>query len=357
MPFTRPTLQEIHDRIIADIEARMTDNAPLLLVALLRILAKVFAAAIHIVYGVLVWLGRMIIVNTAETDWLGKHATEWGLTRKASTFAVGAVIFTGIDTTIIPEGTLVQNEAGSEYETTAEGTISSGEANIAVKAVLPGVDSNFLKDAPLDILETTLVSPITGIDSLVLVDGEITGGLDEETDEDLRTRILERIQLQPAGGAEHDYIRWAKEVDGVEDAWAFGNYYGGGTVAVVIKPENPTLVAQVDAYIDPRRPVTAAVTVLDIDPVSVHFDISLDPNDVPTQEAIKTALRNLFEDEGVPGGLILWTHITSAIASSGVFDYEITQVIVGLAVWTLGDDLTFNNFEFPQLGATNWSDL
>lgn len=357
MPFDRPTLQTIYDRIINDIESRLTSNTPLLRRALLRVLAKVFAAAIHICYGFIVWVAEQIIVTDAETNWLDKHGFMWGVIRKAATFAVGQITFTGVDDTIIPKGTLVQNEAGSEYGTIADGVIVSGQAIVDIQAIEAGAEHNFLKEAPLQILMVVLVSPISGIDDSITVNGEITGGLDEEEDEDYRTRILQRIQLQPAGGATHDYIRWATEVAGVEDAWCFPQYYGAGTVGVVIYPENPALIPIVQSYIDERRPVTAAVTVDDIIPVAFHFDISLDPNDAETRTAIVEALGDLLRDEGSPGGTILWTHILSAISSSGVYDYEITQLVVGIAVWPLGTDVTLNGFEFPQLGNVVFSDL
>lgn len=352
MPFSRPTLQQIHDRIINDLESRLTSSTPLLLRALLRVLAKVFAAGIHICYGFIVWVAKMIMVTDAELDWLKKHGLMWGVIYKSAEFAVGQVQFTGVETTVIPQGTLVQNDSGSEYETLAIGTITGGIADVNVQATEAGADYNYTKTQPLEILLVVLVSPITGIDDTIEVNGEITGGLDDEETEDYRTRILERIQLQPAGGAAHDYIRWAKEVSGVEDAWCFPLYYGAGTVGVVIYPENPAVIPTVQTYIDARRPVTAAVTVDDITPVSIDFAISIDPNDTDTADAITEALTDLLRDEGKPGGTIPWTHITGAISSSGVYDYDITEVVVGLAIWPLGDDITLNDFEFPVIGDT-----
>jgi uncharacterized phage protein gp47/JayE len=359
MPFERPTLNTIYRRLVSDIEARMTGNTPLLKGALLRVLAWVFAASIHIAYGFITWLGEQILPNTAETNWLDKHAFMWGVIRKASTFAVGNVTFSGVDTTVIPAGTLLQNDEGSEYETLTLLTITGGSATGDIRATEPGEASNFYKPAPLFILQLVLTSPISGIDPDVIVNGEITGGLDEESDEDLRARILERIQLQPAGGAKNDYIRWAKEVDGISKAWAFGNYYGAGSVAVVIYPENPGLITPVHNYIsDPaRKPLTAVLYVDDIDPVTIHFWIKLDPNDADLQTAITNNLAELLLDEGSPGGTILLSHMRTAISASGVFDYELTQIQVGLAVIDPADDFTLNNFEFPQLGNIVFSAL
>lgn len=359
MPFERPTLKAIYKRIVSDIEARMTGNTPLLRRALLRVLAWVFAAAIHICYGFITWLGEQIMPSTAETNWLYKHAFMWGIIPKAATYAVGNITFTGTDTTVIPAGTLLQNSDGSEYETIIQVVITGGSANVDVQATESGADSNYTKDNPSDILLLILASPISGVNDTATVSGEITGGLDNESSEDLRIRILERIQLQPAGGAENDYVRWAKEVDGITKAWSFGNYFGAGTVAVVIYPENPALIAIVQAYIvDPdRKPLTAVVTVDDIEPVTIDFWIALDPNNTDMQDAITNNLDELMLEEGSPGGTILLTHMRSAVSSAGVFDYEITQIQVGLAVIAPPTDFTLNNFEFPQLGNIIFSAL
>ena len=359
MPFERPTLITIYKRIVSDIEARMTGNTPLLKRALLRVLAWVFAASIHIAYGFITWLGEQILPNTAETNWLRKHAFMWGVIPKASTFAVGNVTFTGVNTTVIPKGTLLQNDEGSEYETSTILEITGGIVTVNIKAVAPGEDSNFYKPSPLFVLQLVLTSPISGINPDVIVNGEITGGLDEETDEDLRVRILERIQFQPAGGAKNDYIRWAKKVDGVSKVWAFGNYYGAGSVAVIIYPENPGLITPVYDYIsDPvRKPLTAVLYVDDIDPVTIHYWIKLDPNDIDIQTAIIKNLAELLLEEGFPGGTILLSHMRQAISASGVFNYELTKIQVGLAVIDPADDFTLNNFEFPQLGNIVFSAL
>ena len=59
----------------------------------------------------------------------------------------------------------------------------------------------------------------------------LTGGTDTETDEQLRARILHRIQNPPMGGAAADYVAWALAVPGVTRAWAAPEQ-GVGTITV-----------------------------------------------------------------------------------------------------------------------------
>lgn len=78
-------------------------------------------------------------------------------------------------------------------------------------------------------------------------------------------RLLEYIRQPPAGGNENDYVKWAKEVAGVVQAYCYPIARGLGTVDVVIVADISTgsevpdvdLVAAVQSYIDGLRPTTA----------------------------------------------------------------------------------------------------
>ena len=59
----------------------------------------------------------------------------------------------------------------------------------------------------------------------------MTGGVEAENDDDLRARILQRIQNPPMGGAQADYVTWALAVPGVTRAWAAPEQ-GIGTITV-----------------------------------------------------------------------------------------------------------------------------
>ena len=87
------------------------------------------------------------------------------------------------------------------------------------------------------------------------------GGVDQEADSELLARLLELIRRPPAGGNRHDYRRWAMEVEGVTEAFAYPLRRGLGTIDVAIVsgdglPSQDT-IARVQAHIDDVRPVTA----------------------------------------------------------------------------------------------------
>jgi hypothetical protein len=65
--------------------------------------------------------------------------------------------------------------------------------------------------------------------------GGLTGGADQETLEDLRTRVLERFRTPPAGGnAAHMADVAEKSSPSVQKAFVYPCYNGPGTVAVVV---------------------------------------------------------------------------------------------------------------------------
>ena len=59
--------------------------------------------------------------------------------------------------------------------------------------------------------ELELVNPIAGINSTVTVVAPLpSNGAEPETLAELKERVLDRIRDTPQGGAEADYIAWAK---------------------------------------------------------------------------------------------------------------------------------------------------
>ena len=111
MPFERPTLTIIINRIQNDIETRLSDVGTLLRRSLLKILARVFGGAIHLLYGYIDYQSDQIFVTTADTSGLDKIATEYGKTRNAATYATGQGTATGTAGTTIPINSRLQSSS------------------------------------------------------------------------------------------------------------------------------------------------------------------------------------------------------------------------------------------------------
>lgn len=329
MAFDRPTLTEIIDRITADFVSRLNLTGALLRNSVVRVLSRVYAGAVHGLYGYLDFLSRQLIPDTAEDEYLQAWADTWGISRQPATYASGPVVFTGTDSSVIPAGSVLQASDGSEYETQADATITGGTVTATVEAQAAGAAGNLSAGVTL-----SLVSPISGVDNSATVDtGGITGGTDIESDESLRARLLARIQQPPQGGAAHDYENWALEVVGVTRAFVFPLRYGLGTVGVtfVLDGEASIIpdagkVAEVQDYIDERRPVTADVTVFA--PVEVQLDmtIKLEPNTAAVQAAVTAEIADLIRRESEPDGFLYVSQLDEAISiAQGEIDHEIVS--------------------------------
>ncbi len=339
MAFIRPTLQELNTRIQADIESRVTGGNKLLRRSVLKVLGTIFAGAMHLLYGFLNWVYKQSFPDTAEKENLERSANIWGITRIPAAFSQGNVTFTGDNGTDIPAGTEIQLSNGLVFTTDALGTVSGGTVTVAATASVAGPDSDAVAGTAI-----SLSSPITGITTQgVVASGDLSGGLLEESDEDLLTRLLARIQNPPHGGSEADYIAWAKEVPGVTRAFVLPLHLGAGTVGVTFVRDDDSgsiipsagEVATVQAYIDDpsRRPVTADVTVFAPTAVPLNFTIAVTPNTTAVKAAVEAELEDLIYREAEPGGTILLTHINEAISlATGETDHTLTVPAANVTV-------------------------
>lgn len=353
MPFQRPELATLISRAQADIESRLPGADARLRRTLLGVLARIHAGSVHALYGYLDWLAKQLMVDTAEVEHLERWASIWGVARKAAAQASGDVTFTGTDGVTIPAATVLARADGVEYATDADVTIAGGTATAAVTAAEGGADGN--ADAASSL---SLVSPIAGVNSAATVAaGGLTGGTDTEADEDLRTRVLRRIQQPPHGGADFDYVAWALEVAGVTRAWVYPAELGLGTVTVRFMMDDTYAdgipqaadVTAVQDYIDALRPVTAALTV--VAPVAVALDltIALEPNTATVQAAVQAELEDLLQREAEPGATILLSHLREAISiAAGETDHDLVSPAA---------DVTHSTGEIPVLGTITWQAL
>src|SRR5215831_6201013 len=274
MPWNTPSLRRVRELTRDNIRANLPGADALVPNSVLRVLADCQSALCHLVLQFIDWLALQLIPDTAEHEWLDRHGFIWlvnadGSTgRKLATLASGTVNFIGdFGGIIIPRGTrlTVGGVAGAvgglvEYETLREIRTHSGQlpSPVEVRALDPGRIGNLDRDFPLSVVGT-----IPGVISVRAI--TVTGGTDDENDDELRFRVLHRIRMPPQGGAAHDYVQWALAVPGVTRAWVSPLEMGMGTVTVrfmmdTLRADNdgfpyPADTAAVRDYIDTVRPV------------------------------------------------------------------------------------------------------
>ena len=182
---------------------------------------------------------------------LGDMRAVW---RKKATKSTGYIIFYGKKGTIIPKGTIVSTE-GSEnvnsinFITLEMGEIENDHVKVLAECTTAGNVGN-VKPSSVKVL----VSEINDISRVS--NEEFKNGTNIEDDESLRSRVRIAEQEEQLSGADVDYERWAKEVDGVGYAYCRETWNGPGTVKVHIldknrKPASGELIARVKEYIWP----------------------------------------------------------------------------------------------------------
>lgn len=115
----------------------------------------------------------------------------------------------------------------------------------------------------------TFTDPPPGVDPVAYVaDAGIYGGADEQTEQEYRQSILDRMRQPPQGGSMADYRRWVRESPGVraKNVWVFGHPdTAPGTVEVYFTtldglPSGADVLAA-QGYIAQMKPVGTRVTV------------------------------------------------------------------------------------------------
>jgi uncharacterized phage protein gp47/JayE len=307
--WTIPTLREVRAMIRDDIASSL--NGVVIGNSVLRVLADADAAMGHLVLRYIDWLSRQFLPDTAETEWLDRHGDIWLVNsdftvgRKNATLASGAVTMTGIPGQIVPSGTTLLF-GDIIYETTEQITLGAGETEIKIRATTSGSKGNVSIGSTMNLTDS-----ISGIDDIATVSVDVEGGTDEENDDDLRARVLFRIQQPPMGGDANDYVAWALAVPGVTRAWCSVEM-GIGTVTVRFMMDelraesngfpNGADIQLVSDYLHSQRPVSVKdLFVVAPVPEPVDFSIAeLNIDDDGTRAAIEVSVRSMLRLRGAP---------------------------------------------------------
>jgi uncharacterized phage protein gp47/JayE len=363
MPFERATLTELVDRISSDIKTRVTGGSNLLRRSVLMVLARVFAGAIHLLYGYLGYQSEQRFVAKADQTGLDDLADEYGMTRNAPTYAQGSVQVTGTDGATISADEELQTSSGIKYTVDSAQTISGGVATLDITASEAGSDGNQSSGA-----ELTFTTPISSVSQTATVDSDgLTGGADEETDDELRTRLLIRKQYPPYGGCAYDYKAWMMENSGITRAWVFTEYNGVGTVGCTFVMDNTdpylpsaaTLETIRDYMIEHTDPATGRIVgipvgaepglfMIELTEQSMNFSLSIYPNTSIVQDAIEEELTDLILRDGGPGETIYMSDIQSALSNISSLER--------FAVTTPSSDVTAASNKIHALGTITYSD-
>lgn len=279
---------------------------------------------------------KVIFPEWAYGEYLDLHAKRVCLTRRPAGYAYGELVITGTSGTEIPAGfafavPAVNNQPSVEFLTVE--TVVIGEektVKVGVLAAIAGTSGN----VPADTI-VVMVKPMKGITAITNPE-KTTGGVEAESDDSLRARIMEVEQGLDKGfvGCDADYIRWSKEVPGVGSSFVIANWDPAvkNSVKLVVldnngEPANPHILEEVynhimspDDRLQRKAPIGAILTVV-----------------APTMKAItysfKAILESGFDAESVTKSIhtAILNYYTKAKARGFVQYIVIHALITGTA--------------------------
>lgn len=230
---------------------------------------KVLAGEIYNNYQAGEFIKRQMFPVSASGEYLDKHALERGIERKEAQKASGVVTFSvtqALENDVVIEKGTVLSTADSDpkrFETDEDVVLTAGSLSVdaAITATDGGGDYNALENTV-----TVMVTPPLSISS-VTNKKVLKGGVDAETDEELRQRVLYSYRdISNSTNAVY-YKRLAESVSGVYSASVISCPRGGGTVDVHIRgkqnsPVDAYKIEEVQDLIDSNREFNVDVFVL-----------------------------------------------------------------------------------------------
>jgi len=330
MPWNTPTLRDVRGQVRDYVQSTLPGSDANVPNSVLRVLSDSQGGLCHLTLQYIDWLALQLLPDTAETEWLDRHGKIWlvnadGSTgRKMPTLAHGIVEFTGQAGFPVPKGTQLDYVSNQmSFETMADIVLDGAlPTQVAVRALDPGIAGNLPTGTKVSM---ALVLP--GVDQTAEV-VDMTGGTDIESDEQLRARVLRRIQQPPMGGAAHDYEAWALAVPGVTRAWCYPLEMGIGTVTLRfmmddLRADNDGFPLQedvdaVEAYVNSKRPV-AVKDFFVVAPLKQEITCIIDnlvPDTPAVRGEIEASLREMLRTLAAPGQTIFAAWKTYAIMNA-----------------------------------------
>ncbi len=265
-----PTLKELYDEIVQDVQTEMGVALSPFGNMYLRAQAAWQAAKLKLFYLQIGSVQKNLFADTAEPESMGGTLERIGrlkINRNPFPATAGKyeVSVTATGNALIPTGTIFKSlesalNAGLLLITDQDFNIDQANNMIELRALTPGLEGKLNVN---DGLSCTV--PIVGITGEAVVLSETTSPTAAESEEDYRQAIIDSYRLEPQGGAAADYILWAQDATGVKRSYPYTT------------PANP---AEVDIYIEasPEDSTdgmgTPSATILQ----NVEAVLQIDPN-------------------------------------------------------------------------------
>ena len=269
-------------------------------------------------------LVNMAFVKNGYFNYLDAKCEEYGISRKQGTKAVGEVIFTGENGTLISNGTMLFVD-DLYFVVLNDATITENQAELVVEALEVGKQYNLLANTRL-----ALTEPINGVND-IHVKSNFENGTDVESDEDLRERFFTTIKKSYTSGNVAHYEMWTLEVNGTGACKVYPLKNGNGTVEIVITNSDmlgasSELIESVKANIEEKRPIGVSVTVVSATEkainVSATVRLARGYSQSEVEELFKEKLTQYLKEIAFKDTYVSTARLGNLLLdTTGVFDY------------------------------------
>ena len=198
-------------------------------------------------------------IEDAFDTYLDKRVGEFGVYRKEGSKATGEIKVTGQEGTVLENGTsFLCNDL--KFIMLNDVTIGELDDICHVEAEEVGYKYNLSNNSNF-----TLTEANSNIESLIN-EKDFSGGVDVETDEELRNRFRKVVNNPSASGNKAHYEEWALEVNGVGRAIVHPLWNGNGTVKVMVvgndnKSVDEDIINNTKLHIEENMPIGCQLTV------------------------------------------------------------------------------------------------
>ena len=316
---------------------------------------------------------RAAFIQTAVGESLDYLAVIGGLTR----YPASAAVRLGVFNTAVPIGSRFSTINGANSINFTVTAAAETANQYQLTAETPGAIGN---DYTGPILPITA---IPGLTSAQITDILVPGD-DEETDDELRDRLITALNERPFGGNIASYRQYVLGIDGVGGVQIYPVWNGGGTVKLSVLgadflPASSELAENVQNAVDPppnqglglgMAPIGAKATVVSPTALTVNVSATLTLQtgyqiaqvQQPVQDAIEAYLltvrrswdTNVSDNDVAYAADVYVARITAAIVGvAGVVNATNVQLNGGTADLSLTEDGTTQ--QVPVLGEVTLS--
>ncbi len=300
-------------------------------------LGRVVSGVAWSILARLLYFLKQMLPDTAEREFLLRWGNVFSFPPREAQGSSGllALRVTGTVGNAITNGALLTHSDGTTYQNATVGAVvgGSGYVDIDINAVSTGLATNKVIGEVL-----TFSSPDSGIDADGTLVVALTNGLNVESWDEYRVRLLAHIGDPPEGGAIHDYEEWLKSQVGVKTAYVWAHRRGAGTIDLAVLGYGTgsariiTDTSDIDTYIESVRPGgvrDVAILTPTVQAQDVTVEITID----------ETLYKWDWDDAGV--GYAISAH-DSALQTITVTTAP-AAVVAGVRITVLGEEAMVTN--------------